>query len=180
MRTIGGIAYQELTATTLEMDAAVMREVRSLGIEAFEKTDGETQEEFVERIITTLIEGGQAFRLLGCFLVPDGKRWSREQVTETADLFRAATDPNDKAQLRATLVPYLFAFFVVGLTYGTTSRKFSAMLRKVFLGQPVAADQSTSGNGTSSPSSSREATPNRFWQWLLGRFATRSLPTSTR
>lgn len=177
-RTIGGIAYNELTATTLEMDAAIMREVRSLGIESFETAEGETPDEFLERIITSLIEGGQAFRLLGCFLLPIGKEWTRDQVQETAEIFRHATDPNDKAQLRAALIPYLFSFFAVGLVSQTTSRKFSAVLRGI-LGQPEPVEALTSASGTTSPASLPVGILRRFWRWLVGRFAKRFWPTST-
>jgi len=177
MRTICGIAYNELTATTLEMDTAIMREVRSLGMEHFEKAEGELPDAFLERIITSLIEGGQAFRLLGCFLVPVGREWSRDQVQETAEIFRRATDPNDKAEIRSALIPYLFSFFAIGLVSQTTSRKFSAVLRGI-LGQPEPVGASTSASGTNSPASSRVGILRRSWQWLVGRFGRRSSPTS--
>lgn len=177
MRTICGIAYNELTATTLEMDTAIMREVRSLGMEHFEKAEGELPDAFLERIITSLIEGGQAFRLLGCFLVPVGREWSRDQVQETAEIFRRATDPDDKAEIRSALIPYLFSFFAIGLVSQTTSRKFSAVLRGI-LGQPEPVGASTSASGMNSPASSRVGILRRSWQWLVGRFGKRSSPTS--
>lgn len=176
-RKIGGIAYREINETTMEMDAAILREVRSLGMEKFEKAESESGQEFLERILLELIEGGQAFGLLGCFLVPEGTEWTAKVARQTADIFRGITDANDKAQLRSALIPYLFSFFAIGLASAATSQRFSAVLRGI-LGQPGNAATSTSENGATSPGRSRVGILSALWKWLAGRFAKRSSPTS--
>jgi hypothetical protein len=175
---IGGTTYNELTETTMEQDAAILREVRAVGVESFEPSEGESAEAFLERILLALIEGGQAARLLGCFLVPEGREWTRELAAETGDIFRRVTDPNDKATLRAILMPMLNIFFIVGLASAATSRKYSAALRGI-LGQPrKTAGTSTSASGRTSSASWLVGILTAPLQWLAGRSGKPSSPTS--
>lgn len=176
-KTIGGIVYHELTETTMEQDAAILREVRALGFDLSVQS-GEAPEAFLERVMVALIEGGQAFRLLACFLIPDGIEWSRAIVDETAEKFRKATDPADKAILRQVLLPYLASFFVVGLTSAGISRSYSAALRGIFGLPAKTAAASTSASGRRSFARWLGATLANLWKWLVGRFARRSSPTS--
>jgi hypothetical protein len=177
-RIIGDTTYHEMTETTMEQDAGILREVRAMGIESFEASDGELPEAFLERIVLGLIEGGQAFRILACFLVPEGKTWTREVAAETAEAFRNNTDPADKALLRSLLMPYLASFFVIGLASAATSRKYSGALRGIF-GQPrKTGGTSTSGNGRKSSVSWLGVILSVLLRWRVGLFGRRSSPIS--
>lgn len=173
IRTIAGVRYRAITETTMEQDAAILRHVRAVGTESFEKAETESSEEFLERVLMSLIEGGHAAGLLGCFLVPEGKEWTRAVADETAAVFRAITAQEDKAQLRSILLPYLFSFFAIGLVSSMTSQKYSGLLQGV-LGQPKTAGASHSGNGRRLPARSLTGILSGLWKWLAGRFARRS------
>lgn len=177
-KTIGGIVYHEITETTMQQDAAIMREVRSLGFDVAIQ-EGESPEGFFERVLVSLVEGGQAFGLLGCFLVPEGVEWTKSVAQETADRLRKLTDPGDKAVMRQVLLPYLASFFIVGLTSAKISRSFSAALRGI-LGSPKStAAPSTSASGRRLSVRWLVEILSAPWKWLAGRFGKRSLPTSS-
>jgi hypothetical protein len=173
-RTIGGINYRELTETTMEQDDAILREVRTVGIDSLQQNEGESIEEYVGRALSALIEGGEAFRILGCFLVPEDKEWSRALALETADAFRKATNPDDKAALRAALLPILLSFFVAGLTSVATSRSYSTLLRGI-VGQPQrTAAPSTLASGQTLSARLPAGILYAPLRWLVGRFGKRS------
>lgn len=169
-RTIGGVVYRELTETTMEQDDAILRIVRAANVEELQMEDGEKADDFVARILSELISSGKAFGLLGCFLVPEGKEWSRALAAETAETFRRVTAGEDKAELRSALVPLLMTFFVTGLASVVISRRYSNQLRGI-VGQPQQiAAPSTSATGLRLFVWWLVGILARRWKWLVGQF----------
>jgi len=161
--TIGGILYRKLRESTLEQDAAILKILDEQDLRVLQMADGEKAEAFALRIITDLILSGKAFPILGCFLVPDGVKWTQEVAKETAERLREITDPEDKNKIRNALVPFLHDFFCAGLISVVISRRFSALLRGI-VGRPQkTADPLTLGSGRRS-----------FGSWLAGILTGRS------
>ena len=172
--TIGGTTYRQLSETTIEQDHAIMKVVRGMGVEELAMRDGESPEQFAERVFDELMQDGRAFTLLGCFLVPVGGEWSRDNIAVTAQAMRSATSAEDKAKIRSMVFTLLVGFLAGGLTSVVIFRRSFDRLRGI-VGQPQSsAEPSTTASGRILSVQWLVGIPRRLWRWLAGRFGTRS------
>lgn len=127
--TIEGRKFVSIANGTFAHDIWITRKIREAGLAGIAVRDGETQDEFIERIAISAYESGIAVQLLGGLFVPAGieaRDWTPEMAAQTADFFGAVTDPDAKQALRMQIASALFYFFVSALASSTTSPKSGA------------------------------------------------------
>lgn len=151
--TIGGRDFRAVSNSTIEHDFWVMDQVRGAGLDRIEMREGETQDQFVERIIIDSITTGRAFPLLGGLLMPADmlpEDWTPQIAHDTIEFLRKRTDESDKAKIKAQLVALLFGFFVKGVASPRTSPSYSAKTKAGARGPSTEIEEAaTSATGIS-------------------------------
>lgn len=124
--TIQGRRYTQIVNGTFAHDMWLMSKIRESGLSNIKINEGESQDEFIERIAAVAFESGGALDLLGGTCLPEGVesgKWTPEIAKATADFFGGVTDPKDKQIIRSMMAGLLFHFFVSGVAYSTTFQK---------------------------------------------------------
>ncbi len=123
---IEGRRFLPITNGTFAHDIWITRKIREAGLAGIAMRDGETQDEFIERIAASAYESGVALELLGGLFIPAGveaRDWTRQMAADTSAFFGAVTDPDAKQALRMQIASALFYFFASALASSTTSPK---------------------------------------------------------
>jgi hypothetical protein len=85
---------------------------------------GEDPGMFARKLLDRLIEAGVVLELLGCLLIPLGKRdedWTPDMARETAIFLGGLRAPEDKARIDSMICTLLLDFFVNGYSSLWTS-----------------------------------------------------------
>jgi len=123
---IEGRQFKPIKNGTFEHDIWISRKVREAGLANVQLNDGETPDEFMERLAAIAWGSGAVLDILGGTLMPaehDARDWTPEMATATARFFANVTDEEGKKQLRMQIGGILFFFFASALSSSQTSRK---------------------------------------------------------
>lgn len=130
--TLGGREIQAIEAQnnelTIEQDIFVMNAVKRSGIGPITMHEGESPEDFVDRLLTDLVLSGAFFPILAAFLVFEGEEWSvdKSQRDAMVAFLRGLREPDDKAKMRGMIATLMLGFLRGGLSSGATSQSSSA------------------------------------------------------
>lgn len=122
--TIEGRSFVPVRNGTFAHDIWVTKKIREAGLADLRIAEGETEDQFIERIAITAFESGQALQLLGGLFVPAGtemRDWSPDLAARTSEFFGNVTDPDSKQVLRTQIASALFYFFLSALDSSKTS-----------------------------------------------------------
>lgn len=125
--TVEGKRFVTLQNGTFAHDIWLTKKIREAGLANVKIEDGETEDQFIDRIAKTAYESGEALSMLGGLLIPAGidpREWSPELAQHTAEFFGNVTDPQSKQVLRTQIASALFYFFLSALASSKTSPKF--------------------------------------------------------
>jgi hypothetical protein len=131
--TIEGKRFVPLRNGTFAHDIWLTRKIREAGLSNISIGDGETPDQFIERIAIVAHESGISLQLLGGLLLPEGveeRNWTPELAESTAQFFGNVTDPEGKRILRTQIASALFYFFANALASSPTSLKFGTEMKK--------------------------------------------------
>jgi hypothetical protein len=125
---ISGRQFKAVTDSTLEHDIWTVQQLDRAGLRNLVMEDGETPDEFANRMMTKLMLSGAVFELLGGLLMPaevKGKDWTPAMAVETGRLFAGATG-QDKAIVKSQLAGAMEIFLAQGLLSSIRSQRSSA------------------------------------------------------
>lgn len=126
---IEGRAFEQIKNGTFTHDIWVTRKVREAGLADAALREGESHDEFIERLATIAWESGAVLEILGGMMMPAGidpKEWTPALAAQTAEFFGNVTDEASKRELRMKIGGILAFFFVSALSSSPTSTKSSA------------------------------------------------------
>lgn len=129
--TIEGKRFVTLQNGTFAHDIWLTKKIREAGLANVAIKEGETEDDFIDRIAKSAFESGEALNLLGGLLIPadtDARAWTPELAQKTSEFFGNVTDPASKQVLRTQIASALFYFFVSALVSSKTSPKFGAKM----------------------------------------------------
>ncbi len=116
--TIGGREFKQMGVGPVRQDLYVMQHARLAGLTGTKIAEGETPEEFVNRLIDSMIASGRALALLGGLLVPaelKPEEWTEEVAGSTAAFLGGLRDPEEKRKVYGEVASALLGFSVNGL-----------------------------------------------------------------
>lgn len=131
--TIEGRQFKPIKNGTFAHDIWITSKVRAAGLSNVTIADGETQDDFIERLAVEAWNSGFLLEIMGALLIPadkEAKDWTPELGKKTAEFFGNVTDEESKTQLRMTAGGVLYYFFVKGLSSSATSMKSGIQMAK--------------------------------------------------
>lgn len=126
---IEGREFVPVLNGTFSHDIWLTKKIREAGLSGLALLDGETQDEFIDRIAMMAYESGLALELLGGLFMPadiDARQWTPEMAIQTSGFFGNVTNEQDKKTLRMQIASAIFYFFVNALASSATSLKSGA------------------------------------------------------
>jgi len=150
---LGGQTFRHIELSTIEQDYWLMARVREAGLTDFSKYEGEGEDDFSNRLMDGLINGGQGFQIIGGLILPVETKdmdWTPELAEKTADHLRKLTDPGEKQVVHGMIATAFVRFFQDGLLLSKLSELRSK--QKGAKGQPAnpspaPADHTETGPG---------------------------------
>ena len=127
--TIAGKAFKAVTDSTLEHDMWTLQQLQRSGIDTIVMEEGESADNFAQRMLIQLLTNGTIFDLLGGLLMPaslKGADWTPEIAAESAKLF-ARTTGDEKILVRKQIAGAMESFLAAGLLSSIRSRRSSAL-----------------------------------------------------
>jgi hypothetical protein len=124
---LGGRVFVPVTESTVEHDLHFQGLVGRAGLR-LDIGDGESTEEFADRILEESIKSGKTLDLLGCLVVPDDvgvEGWTPEEAQTTAAFIGQLRGEKDKARVRGLILSLFLNFFRCGLASIWTSESSS-------------------------------------------------------
>lgn len=121
---IGGRVFLTMKEGTVLHDLHFRKLVAQSGLSRVFIKPGEDPDHFARRLLDKLIEAGVVLELIGCLLIPLGKRdedWTPEMGRETALFFGGLKAPTEKAKIDSLIVTVLIDFFANGFASLWTS-----------------------------------------------------------
>lgn len=191
---LGGRQFRAIENSTVEHDFTVMQLLSEAGLNVASQREGESYEDFAMRLLSQVIRSGQAFELIGTFIMeadcPD-EDWTPESGRQIAKFISKLTAQDDKLQIRQLSITLLAGFAEAGLFSFTSSSAVStdepaAPRPEAPQQQPPSMNNSTTRLPPGASSSARSPAPIRpgtvpwlaaLWRRLFGRTATRSAAT---
>jgi hypothetical protein len=128
---IGGHKWHAVKRSTIEHDFWLMKHIREAGLDSVRIRKDEKPEDFAVRLLHEVISSGNAFTLLGGFLLPEGvsdEQWSPEQAGQTASFMRGLAADEDKAAVKSAIISLLTGFLEAGL--GSSNNSVIASMRQ--------------------------------------------------
>jgi hypothetical protein len=181
---LGGRKFRAIINSTVEHDFTVMQLLAKAGLDAAAQQEGESYDDFAVRLMSQVIGSGQAFDLIGAFIVPDAiadPEWVPQTGIDTAAFARKLTAPDDKLQIRQLVVTLLAGFSQAGLLSFAVSR--DASTEETAAPRPRTTSSIDSTLGVISSGLLQAPIPPGTWQWLgalLKRLFTRSWTRSEK
>lgn len=154
--TIEGRKYVPIKNGTFAHDIWITKKVREAGLSNIHIDEGETQDDFIDRLAVAAWESGVVLEILGGLLMPaeiEAKNWTPDLAKKTSEFFGNVTDDESKKKLRMQVGGVLFYFFVSALSSSKTSTKSGTQTEAVEGGRHVIEDASITA--TSDTSSAR-------------------------
>ena len=124
---IGGKTFNQVVNGSFAHDMWIMKRIREAGLSQIVMIEGETEDDFIERIAVVAYQSGAALDLMGGLCLPQGvepSQWTPEIAETVSKFFGEVCDPEDKAKLRSIMAGLLFHFFVKGVESSKTSQRF--------------------------------------------------------
>ena len=115
---LGKRKFRAIEVSTLEHDFTVMQLLAKAGLDAAAQQEGESYDDFAVRVMSEAIGSGNAFDLIGAFIIPEGTSdldWTPRTGIDTAHFVRKLTAQEDKLQIRQLVVTLLAGFSQAGL-----------------------------------------------------------------
>ena len=128
--TIGGRKFTPFQQSTLGHDIYMMSHVRGAKLDIDSKNDSESYDEYVQRLLSLILESDKTLKLLAGLLIPAGLKpheWTEEIAKDTELFFYNLIDPVDKEKVKNQIVGLLIGFFQNELLCSVNSQKFSEM-----------------------------------------------------
>lgn len=122
--SIGGRIFLAMKEGTVLHDLHFRKLVAQSGLSRVFIRAGEDPDHFARRLLDELVKAGVVLELIGCLLIPVGKRdedWTPEMAQETAAFFGGLKDPVDKAKVDSLILTVLIDFFANGFASLWTS-----------------------------------------------------------
>jgi hypothetical protein len=150
--TLNGKGYNRIKNPSFGHDIFVMSIVRKHSLDRLQMFEGESPEEFADRVVQVALSSGSAMDLIGGLLIPEGitmEDWTEKVGRDTAIELSRLTSPDDKAMLRAELAQTMAFFLLSGIASLRTSRKSSTSPARTSAEEPASPEApATTTTGT--------------------------------
>lgn len=124
---LGGTEYEHVTVSTLEHDIWFTARLRKVGFADPQIHEGESPEDFGQRLLAQLLASGESHMIVGGLITPVGVAWTPKVAQETAAALGQIVDPDEKEKFWSFLLELLGDFFQNGLGAWMSSQGFSSV-----------------------------------------------------
>lgn len=114
---------------TVALDHYLMRLTRASGVDKVMPMDGESNEAYLFRLQTLMIDSGLVCEILGGYLLPAGTvetDWTTAMAKQTSKCLSGCCTQQEREEVLALAMEVVFGFFKQGLESLVRSQKFLA------------------------------------------------------